>query len=270
MPPGIRSSWTNSGCRLLVQRSPANGVLVLDDTGLPKQGKASVGVQHQYSGTLGKQGNCQIVVSAEYVVDDPAPLSRCTGPSARACICPRAGRRIAARCRQAHVPEAVSFASKPDLALQLLDRAGAWDVPFATVVTDAGYGIPSFLRALDERQIPYVCAVASDFGVRLPAEMEQATADSVQARPRRTRTNASVVPVVPPESTFPTDNEIKAFFRTDEVPENYLLAKWALEDAERDAEALEQTPPATTGTCARRKPRSRKHEQAIQALRCQE
>ena len=76
--------------------------------------------------------------------------------------------------------------------------------------------------------------------------------------------------MVPPESTIPTDKEIKAFFGTDEVPENYLLAQWALEDAERDAEALEQTPPATTGTCARSKPRSRKHEQAIQALRRQE
>lgn len=160
--------------RLLIERSPANGVLVLDDTGLPKQGKSSVGVQHQYSGTLGKQGNCQLVVSAEYVVDEPNTSQPLHWPLSARLYLPEIWAEDQERRQRAHVPETVTFASKPELALQLLDQAQAWAVPFATVVTDAGYGIPSFLRAVDERQLPYVCAVASDFGVRLLNEMEQA------------------------------------------------------------------------------------------------
>jgi SRSO17 transposase len=84
------------------------------------------------------------------------------------------------------VPEAVTFASKPELALQLVGRAQAWGVPFATIVTDAGYGIPSFLRGLDKRALHYVCAVACYFGVRLPHEMEQSQAErAVSARRKR-------------------------------------------------------------------------------------
>lgn len=171
--------------RLLMERSPAHGVLVLDDTGLPKQGKASVGVQSQYSGTLGKQGNCQIVVSAEYVVDDPATPQPLHWPVTARLYLPQSWVQDRARCRQAHVPDAVDFASKPELAVQLLDQARSWGVPFATVVTDAGYGIPSFLRALDERGMAYVCAVAYDFGVRLPAEMAQTTAEHAEPSVRR-------------------------------------------------------------------------------------
>src|SRR5579864_7937706 len=52
--------------RQLVALSPAGGILLLDDTGLPKQGRASAGVARQYSGTLGKIGNCQVLVSAAY------------------------------------------------------------------------------------------------------------------------------------------------------------------------------------------------------------
>jgi SRSO17 transposase len=171
--------------RLLVERSPTREVLVLDDTGLPKQGKASVGVQHQYSGTLGKQGNCQIVVSAQYVVDDSSTSQPLHWPISARLYLPEVWTEERARCQRCRVPEAITFASKPDLAVQLLERALAWGVPFATVVTDAGYGIPSFLRALDERGLTYVCAVASDFGVRLLDEMRETVATQVQTPARK-------------------------------------------------------------------------------------
>ncbi len=167
-------AWDEQRVRLSVKRSSANGVLVLDDTGWPTQGNASVGVQHQYAGTLGKQGNCQIVVSAEYVVDEPSTSQPLHWPLSARLSLPEIWAEDRERCRGAHVPEAVTFASKPELALHLVDRAQAWGVPDAPIVTDAGYGIPSFLRALDERHLPYVCAVASDFGVRLRSRMEQA------------------------------------------------------------------------------------------------
>ncbi len=173
--------------RLLVERSPANGVLVLDDTGLPKQGKASVGVQHQYTGTLGKQGNCQIVVSAQYVVDEPSTGRPLHWPINAQLYLPEVWTEDRTRCRDVRVPEAVTFASKPELALQLVDRAQAWGVPFATIVTDAGYGIPSFLQALDTRGRSYVCSVACDFGVRLLSEMQQAEVQQAEYTNRTPR-----------------------------------------------------------------------------------
>jgi len=174
--------------RLLVERSPANGVLVLDDTGLPKQGNASVGVHHQYTGTLGKQGNCQIVVSAQYVVDDPRTSRPLHWPVNARLYLPEVWAEDGPRCREVGVPEATTFASKPELALQLVVRARSWGVPFATIVADAGYGIPSFLQELDTQDVSYVCAVACDFGVRLLPEMHQAEvqqAEYAQQTPRK-------------------------------------------------------------------------------------
>src|SRR5258708_767446 len=177
---------------LLELHPVTEGILVFDDTGLPKQGKASVGVAPQYSGTLGKIGNCQGVVSAEYLADDPASSTPVHWPLSAQLFLPESWTQDAERRKQAQVPEEVIQQTKPEIALGLLDRARQWGVPIQAVVVDAGYGDnPNFLRGLDDRQVPYMCAVESTFGCRLPDEFEplaaQAPVDSGRGQPRKPR-----------------------------------------------------------------------------------
>lgn len=163
--------------RLLELHPVSSGILIFDDTGLPKQGDASVGVSAQYSGTLGKISNCQVVVSAEFLADDPASSTPFHWPISAQLFLPESWGQDSSRRKQAHVPEEITHQTKHEMALALLDRARHWGVPMQTVVTDAGYGDnPTFLRGLDERQIPYTCAVESTFGCRLPHEVHAAAA----------------------------------------------------------------------------------------------
>jgi SRSO17 transposase len=175
--------------RWLAARSPAAGVLVVDDSGLVKQGRASVGVARQYSGTLGKVGNCQVVVSAEYVADDPTSARPLHWPVSAHLFLPAAWAGDPARRARAHIPAAETGATKLERALGLVDRARAWGVPFAVVVADAGYGDqPAFLDGLEARGLAYVCAVESTFGVRRPAEVARAAAAAATPpSPRRGR-----------------------------------------------------------------------------------
>jgi len=127
------------------------------------------------------------VVSAQYVVDDPSTSRPLHWPVNARLYLPEVWTEDGPRCREVGVPQAITFASKPELALQLVDRARSWGVPFATIVADAGYGIPSFLQELDTRELSYVCAVACDFGVRLLSEMHQAEVQQTEYAQRTPR-----------------------------------------------------------------------------------
>jgi len=159
----------------LVAQSPPHGLLLLDDTGLPKQGRSSVGVARQYSGTLGKVANCQVVVSAHYVADEPTSSAPVHWPLTARLSLPEAWAADSVRRAKVRVPTDMTFQTKPELALALVDQARTWGVPFACVVADAGYGDnPTFLTGLDDRKVAYIVGVSSTFGVRLPDEVHAA------------------------------------------------------------------------------------------------
>jgi SRSO17 transposase len=148
--------------RMLALETEGDAVLILDDTGFPKQGHASAGVQRQYSGTLGKTGNCQVAVSCHYAERTLA------WPIDAQLYVPRRWADDGARRQRAHVPTTVVFHTKPELALALLDEARALGVPHRCVTVDADYGDkPPFLNALDERGERYVVAVAESFWIAL-------------------------------------------------------------------------------------------------------
>jgi SRSO17 transposase len=161
--------------RSLSARSPKGGILVLDDTSFPKQGKASVGVARQYCGALGKRANCQVVVSAQYVADEPESSRPLHWPVSGRLYLPKGWANARERREISHVPEEVIFRSKPKIALSVVDLSREWGVPSEVVVADSGYGkYPSFLGGLEEREVAYVCGVESTFGVRLPCEVRAA------------------------------------------------------------------------------------------------
>jgi SRSO17 transposase len=128
-------------------------VLVLDETGFLKQGKVSCGVARQYTGSAGKITNCQIGVFAAYVSRHGHAFVD------RALYLPKAWADDPARLAAAHVPPGTTFATKPHLALAMIERAVAADLPFAWVAADSVYGVGEVEMALRRAGKGYVLGV---------------------------------------------------------------------------------------------------------------
>jgi SRSO17 transposase len=114
---------------------------IIDDTGFPKQGKHSVGVQHQYCGQLGKQANCQVAVSLS-IANHSASL-----PVAYRLYLPKDWAEDSARRDKAGVPLDISFKTKPEIALEQLRWACEAGLPRGVALMDAAYGNDSRLRS---------------------------------------------------------------------------------------------------------------------------
>jgi SRSO17 transposase len=142
------------------------GILVIDETGFLKKGTKSAGVARQYSGTAGKRENCQIGVFVTYSSLVPVPTQVLVD---RELYLPQEWADDTLRRQEAAIPEAVAFATKPELARRMLDRLVAVNLPAAWVTGDTVYGGSGPLRRwLQERRQPYVLALASNDEVDLP------------------------------------------------------------------------------------------------------
>jgi SRSO17 transposase len=124
---------------------------VVDDTGFPKFGRYSVGVARQYSGALGKVGNCQIGVSISAATD----AASC--PIDWRLFLPEEWDADAERRQKAHLPEEVGHKEKWRLALEMLDELRGWGLEPPVILADSAYGeISEFRLGLDERELAYV------------------------------------------------------------------------------------------------------------------
>jgi SRSO17 transposase len=149
---------------------------VIDDTGFPKDGRHSPGVQRQYTGTLGKVANCQIGVSLHAVgLQGTLPLGF-------ALYLPEPWADDPERRRRAKIPAQVAFQTKPELACALVERAMGWEIETLPVLGDQAYGDSARLRThLDGAGVSYVLSIAPATGL-----FDAQTVFSVPARQGRT------------------------------------------------------------------------------------
>jgi SRSO17 transposase len=127
---------------------------VIDDTGLPKDGRFSPGVAHQYCGALGKTANCQVLVSVNAATD------RASCPLGWRLFLPASWDQDEQRRAKAKIPDDVRHTPKWQLALDIVDELIAWGLAARVVQADGGYGdITAFRMGLEERELSYVVQV---------------------------------------------------------------------------------------------------------------
>src|SRR3954447_19490365 len=157
-----RSHWDADALRDVVRDyaletlAEGDAVLVIDETGFLKQGAASCGVARQYTGSAGKVTNCQIGVFAAYVSRHGHAFID------HALYLPKSWSDDPVRLKAAHVPGEIGFATKPQIAARMIERAITACVPFAWVAADSVYGVGDIERDLRRAGKGYVRGVKAD------------------------------------------------------------------------------------------------------------
>lgn len=154
--------------------------LIIDDTALPKKGRASVGVAPQYASALGKNANCQTLVSLTLASSEVPVMVGLR------LFLPESWTRDAARMDRAKVPaEARAYRTKPEIALAEIDRVRDAGVRFGGILADAGYGLSGpFRQALTERGL--IWAVGIPYKQKVyPADVAMIFPVAGRGRPRK-------------------------------------------------------------------------------------
>jgi SRSO17 transposase len=244
---------------------------VVDDTGFPKDGHHSVGVQRQYCGTLGKTANCQLGVSVNAVTE----AASC--PLDWRLFLPESWDGDVERRAACRVPARVRHRPKWQLALDMVDELEGWGLSPPVLVADAGYGdAGEFRQGLDDRQIPYVVQVKADTSAypeqarpeRLPytgrgqpskpryrqprtsvkqlalQAGQQAGVDLIWRRASKGLQRSRFVALrIRPAGITPRRRAVATADR--ELPVRWLLAEWPADQAEPTRYWLSNLPPTT-------------------------
>ncbi len=161
-----------------LERHAPVGAWIIDDTGIPKKGRHSVGVARQYCGALGKRGNCQVAVSVSLA------NKTMSVPAAWRLYLPEEWAQDAKRRERVGVPPQTVFRKKWQIALEEIDALLAEDLPPAPVVADAGYGdATQFREGLTERGFSYAVGIKSTTTVWPPGEQPLPPRSTGRGRP---------------------------------------------------------------------------------------
>jgi SRSO17 transposase len=157
-----QSPWPSEEVRASVARKVEaefvpEAYWLIDEVSFPKQGQHSVAVARQYCGTLGKTANCQVAVTLDLGTEESST------PLDWALYLPEQWINDPIRRKEAGIPEAITFKTKPDLALDLIDEVKGWGLQGRLVLADSAYGdVFEFRQGLRDRELDYVVQVSGD------------------------------------------------------------------------------------------------------------
>ena len=157
-----QSPWPSKEVRASLARKVegefvAEPYWLIDEVSFPKQGRHSVGVARQYCGALGKTANCQVAVTLDLGTEESST------PLDWALYLPEQWINDPVRRKKAGIPEEITFKTKTELALDLMDEVRVWGLHDRLVLADSGYGDAyEFREGLRNRKLGYVVQVSGD------------------------------------------------------------------------------------------------------------